>query len=326
MLKKGGSYVIKWSKTGNFANVNLWYSTDGGDNFDYQITASEPAANGTTGYTWSPVPNTPSPDVVIRVADANDPDTNSLSWPLAIQTTLNITQPDGGEVWAVGDPYDFTWTTDGTTTNVKLQYATNGGGAAGNWTDITGATNLVNTGTFGWTVPNAVTNLGRVRVVDLNDQPVDTYNPGNWNESAANFKIKIGLSLVSPNGNADPNLTGIYHVGDTVPIQWSLVGSTATVKLEYSVNGGAYQQITTPTTASAIDAVSGQTGCTPSPCWDWQIPNNISSQVKVRVVNEADTTVFDTSDNDFKIRARLAWTYPVTAADVFLVDDTKVLT
>ena len=314
--------LIKWTKSGSFANVNIWYSTDG-TNFNNEIIASTSAA--LLQYSWPSVPATPSNNVVIRVADGNDPETKALSGVLHIHRVYDITQPENGVILAVGTSYDIKWnTTGGTSANVKLQYATNGGGTAGNWVDILGAANLVNSnpGSFAWTVPNAISSQVKVRVVDLADTD-------NWNESgvqnnatAGIFKIQPDLRIVSPNGNANASLTDKLLVGSTVPIQWYVNGTMSTVKLQLSVNGGAYADITG---ATAINAASGQTGCTPAPCWNWTIPNNISQQVRVRVVNEADTTVFDSSDYDFAIRGSFTWSYPTTAGTVFKSGETKVL-
>ncbi|MBI4430394.1 MAG: hypothetical protein HY587_01610, partial [Candidatus Omnitrophica bacterium] len=316
--------LIKWTKSGSFANVNIWYSTDGGTNFTTEITPSTSAA--LLQYSWPSIPATPSNNVVIRIADTGDPETKALSGVLHIHRVYDITQPESGEVLAVGTSYDIKWnTTGGTAANVKLQYATNGGGAGGNWVDIPGATNLVNTnpGSFAWTVPDAVSSQVKVRVVDLSDTD-------NWNESGTQnnpllgtFKIRADLRMVSPNGNVNPNLTDKLLVGSTSPIQWFLNGTMSTVKLQLSVGGGAYADITG---ATALNAAGGQTGCAPSPCWNWTIPNNISQQVRVRVVNEADTTVLDSSDFDFAIRGGFTWSYPTVVGTVFNSGETKTVT
>ncbi|MBI1977440.1 MAG: hypothetical protein HYS55_01655, partial [Candidatus Omnitrophica bacterium] len=142
------------------------------------------------------------------------------------------------------------------------------------------------------------------------------------------FKVRANFQIVTPNGNADPALTDKLTVGSTVPIQWFAVGSVTTVKLQYSVGGGAYQQITTPTSATGIDAVNGQAGCTPSPCWNWQVPDNISSEVRVRVVYEPDTTTYDSSDYDFTIQGQLTFNpaLPQAGDETWYVGETKTIT
>jgi len=327
MLKKGQvNYPIQWTKKGSFPNVAIRYSLDGGTNFTEQITAQAPAGNSSNPlepneFVWLVIPNTPSPNVVVRVADYDDPETKSLSGVLAIQSNLNVTQPDGGEVWAVGDSQDIIWTTDGTTLRVKLEYATNGGGLSGNWAPVVGAEDILNAGFFSWEIPNALSNTMKVRVVDMAD-------PDNWNESGATFKVRANFTILTPNGNADPALTDKLTVGSSVPIQWYAVGSVTTVKLQYSFDGGVYQQITTPTNATGINAITGQPGCVPAPCWNWQIPDSISSAVRVRVVYEPDITTYDSSDYNFTIQGQLAFNpaLPESGDETWYVGDTKTLT
>ena len=310
VLKVGQDYLIKWTKTGSFTNVNLWYSTDGGLNFNYLINASTPT--GTLQYLWTAIGNTPSANVIVRVADVNDPETKALSGRVYIQPTLNITQPESGEVLGVGDSYNIIWTTSGTAANVRLDYATNGGGAGGNWVTIPGAANLINSGTFAWTIPNAISNTVKVRVVDLADT-------SNWNESLNNFKIRANIAVLSPNGNADPNLTEKWTVGDTAnKIKWSINGTVATVKLMSSVDGGVWTQIPG---ATLIDATTGAVG------WTWTIPDSISSAVKVRVVNEGDSTNYDDSNYNFSIQGKLDFSPQLPAAgdETWYVNDPKTI-
>jgi|GEM_PF-6435199 len=337
-VKKGGSYLIQWNRTGDFANVSLWYSTNGaGGPFNQQIVNSTPANNvsATAGqYNWTNIADTVGTNVVIRATDFNDSETVSYSAPISIQRVFNITAPDGGEVWAVGTGHDITFTTDGTSSsNVKLQYATNGGGDGGNWADIAGATNLAVcsptpcTTTFSWSsIPNAVTNNAKVRVVDLGD-------PDNWDESGIKnnpavgiFKIRADLRMVSPNGGES------WKVGETKPVQWFLNGDLNppsgphTVKLEVNVNGAGWTTMENPGPVYATGIPgTGQVGCTPAPCWNWVIPGTTSSNVLVRVVNEADSTNYDPSNNPFTIRGGFSWNNPNTAGDVFEVGSTEVL-
>ncbi|MBN1913177.1 MAG: hypothetical protein JW788_02130 [Candidatus Omnitrophica bacterium] len=318
-LKKGDDYLITWNKLGNFSNVAIWYATDG-VNFSYQIKDQTPAGATNGQFLWENIPDTPSANIVIRVSDYNDSDTKSLSAPLAIQTIMALYgESNGGGVWAVGTSHDITWTTDGTTSTnrVRLEYSTDGGGETGNWAVITtpDASNIVNTGTFSWVIPNSISDSVKVRVVDLTDTE-------NWVESATNIKIRANIALVSPNGNPDPALTEKWIVGSSHPIQWSVVGAMSTVRLEYSLDGGAYNLITTPTNAIGIDASSGATG------WNWQIPDSISSQVKVRVVNENDSSVYDPSDYDFTVQGQLVFNpaLPVGGDEVWYVDDSKTIT
>ncbi|MFH0985437.1 MAG: hypothetical protein V1882_07850 [Candidatus Omnitrophota bacterium] len=319
MLKKGQNYLIQWDKTGSFADVTIWYSIGGGA-FNNQIKDQTPAVN--KQFLWSNVPNTTSSNIVVRISDYTDPETVSFSAPIAIQSTLNITSPDNGEVWAVGESEDVVWTTDGTTLRVKLEYSTNGGGETGNWQDVIGAENILNGGVKAWTIPNSISNTVKVRVIDIADTD-------NWNESAETFKIRPNFRILSPNGNADPGLTDKLTVcpdpcTNKTPISWSVAGTVTTVKLQYSVDGGAYTDIPG---AVSLDS-SGYIDTPLVKSWDWAVPDSISDEVRVRVVYESDTTNYESSDYDFTIQGQLAFNpaLPEAGDGTWYVGETKTIT
>jgi len=343
-LKVGQEFLIKWSKKGSgLTAVTLWYSDDGGlDEFPHRIlpvgTDSIPTSGSGGQYTWPNIPNTTSNNVVVRISDYNDLDTQYPPPPppystIHIQSTLDIFSPDGGETFAAGDNNrNISWDTSGKASYVKLQYCTNGGGVGGDWTDITGADSLANNWTappaasarttFTWNnIPTAaISNDVKVRVVDKADGE-------NWNESATTFRIRPSITVVSPNGAAPVEE---WLIGSSHPIKWSIkdkVGFKVNlVDLLYSVDGGDYTLITTPSTATDIDATIGETTG-----WSWQIPNNVSSQVRVKVVDSAnptpDLTVVDTSDFDFSIQGQIDFSPAVPAAgdNIWYVGENKTV-
>src|SRR5206468_11576011 len=112
--------TITWTKTGAIANVKLEYSTDGGATYPNVIAASTPAAAGS--YAWV-IPDTASPTVRVRISDASDATVSATSNAnFAIKSSLTLTAPNGGEVWAVGSARTITWTKAGTVATVKLEY------------------------------------------------------------------------------------------------------------------------------------------------------------------------------------------------------------
>lgn len=78
--------------------------------------------------------------------------------------TIDVTSPNGGENWRVGNSYDITWTSLNFTGNVKIEYSTNAGSS---WMTIISST--PDDGVHPWTVPNTPTAQGRVRVSDAVD-------------------------------------------------------------------------------------------------------------------------------------------------------------
>ncbi|MBI3602550.1 MAG: hypothetical protein HY209_06650, partial [Candidatus Omnitrophica bacterium] len=295
-LKVGSNFKIQWTEVGDFANARIEYSTNGGTSYDYQIVDSTPAAN--LFYFWNNIPaTTVSPNVKIKITDANDIQTFAESPLFKIQGILTMASPVGGEVWVVNSSHDITWTTVGNILNVKLDYSTDSGQT---WTVIT-TTPIANTGTKSWTIPDTITTFARVRVTDAND-------PNSNTMSAGDFKIRGDLLITSPT-----NGTESWLVGSTQPITWQVTGSISKVKLEFSVDGAAYQQVPN---ADNLDATS-------SP-FNWQIPDSISSQVNVKITNKDDSTVYTQSANNFSITGQLTLTSPLGGETWYVQDQQSI--
>jgi len=101
----------------------------------------------------------------------------------------------------------------------------------------------------------------------------------------ANEPVLPTLTLQVPNGGE------IWKVGKQEDIRWSSTGAVGDVRLEYSTDGFAHTH--TIITSTANDGV-----------YKWTIPNDLSNNVRVRVVSASDATVNDTSDAPFTITAR----------------------
>jgi len=85
--------------------------------------------------------------------------------------TVEVTSPNGGEIWLIGSSHDITWSTAGGVGNVRIEYSSNNGG---NWSEIVADT--ANDGTYPWTTPNTSSNQFLVRVSETDGDPTDTSN------------------------------------------------------------------------------------------------------------------------------------------------------
>src|SRR2546426_111835 len=181
----GTTRQITWTTTGSsIANVKLEYSKD---NFATAtaITLSTPNAGF---YNWL-VPNDISATVKVRVSDTNDPGTNTASAAVfKIKGGFVVTAPNGGEVWSVGTIQSITWTNTGSVLSIKLEYSTDNFATA---TVIVAS--AANTGSFSWTVPDAISTTAKIRVSDAADA---TANDASDN----NFKIRGGITVSAPDG------------------------------------------------------------------------------------------------------------------------------
>lgn len=66
--------------------------------------------------------------------------------------SITLTQPDGGEAWQADDAQDIEWDSQDGIHHVHLQYSPNGGTT---WREIISST--ADTGSYTWTVPQAIT-------------------------------------------------------------------------------------------------------------------------------------------------------------------------
>ncbi|MCX6564566.1 MAG: SBBP repeat-containing protein [Candidatus Aminicenantes bacterium] len=182
-----------------------------------------------------------------------------------------VTAPNGGEIWAAGSVRNITWRAIGTIANVKLQYSTDRGA---NWTTIVAST--TNTGTYAWTVPDASSVNGLVRVSDA-------ANAAAFDVSDAAFTL-VGMSITvtAPNGGE------IWAAGSMHALTWTTTGTIANVKLEYSTDGGANW-----TTIIASSLNVGEFA------WQWFMA--ASTNCRVRVSDASNPAVSDTSDASFTI-------------------------
>ena len=97
---------------------------------------------------------------------------------------LELSVPNGGEEWQVGNAHQVRWTSVGSINAVRLEYSTDGGAG---WLEIVSSTN--NDGSYSWTVPDAISDNCLVRISDAADgEPFD--------ESNGVFSIKPEVVIV----------------------------------------------------------------------------------------------------------------------------------
>ncbi len=297
--KVGQNNNITWTKVGSIVNAKLEYSTDGGSTYPNTINAS--TAAGALSYTWN-VPDSLTTTAKVRISDASDATVFDVSNAnFQIQASFAITAPNGGEVWVVNSAQDITWTKVGSASNVKLEYSTDGGTTYPN--QITAST--ANSGTFSWTVPDAIGSTVKVRVSDAT-------NAASFDVSDASFKIRGSLTLSSPNGSES------WNVNTPQNITWSKIGAIANIKLEYSTDGGAtYPNLINGT----VDATLGT--------YPWTVPDSISANVRVKATDASDSTVYDESNANFRIRGTFTLVQPngsevLDVASAYQIQWTKV--
>ncbi|MEK7447981.1 MAG: hypothetical protein AAB019_00690, partial [Planctomycetota bacterium] len=197
----------------------------------------------------------------------------------------------------VGESWLITYTYTGTISKVKFQYSVDGNP----YQDIPGGTNI-NTGgdyTGQWTwapIPDAISNNVLVKVLDN-----DPNHPVAQEGISAQCKIKGKLILDFPKGNEpEPQLP--WSVGLTYPITWTAQGSIATVEIRYSA-------VITDTIDNTYVISSGVVSGAGTRVYNWTIPDTAlalpSTNVKIWVINTADSTVLSKSTYFFRVKGML---------------------
>ncbi len=277
-LQQGTQNTISWTSSGTAVNVIIEASIDNGATWPINI-ATRPANEGS--YQWD-FSLTPSTQCLIRISDSAVPADFDVSDNPFTVVSLSLTTPNGGEHWQIGKNYNILWAQSGLS-NVKLEYTTNNGTS---WTAIVSSINAA-LGTYQWTVPNIPSTGCKIRVSDVTNSLISDV-------SSASFTI-TGLTLTSPNGGEN------FLEGSTQSITW-ISSNVTNVRLEYSINGGAYNLIPG---ANSLAATSGN--------FNWTVPVGTSTNCLIRILDADYLSVNDESNFAFTI-SNLTLTAPAGGA------------
>jgi len=292
-------YDITWDWTGTVPNVRLDYSKT-----DF-VSATNIAVSDTNDgvFEWT-VPDDISATVKIRVRSVTDVDAFDISNnAFKIQGAFQVLDPNGGDNFDIGFPHTIRWQTTGSINTVNLvAYSTLPGDtgfpytAASPYSIAAGLANTPNgTKTYSWNpVPDLASPRVRVRVIDANDATV-------LDDSDADFRIRGSFTMVTPNGGET------FTINSVQTVSWNKTGSSITqALLRYSTVSAAG-----PWTAVAESEGTPNDGIiTNDGSFDWTVPDAPSPTVWMRVEDPNDVTVFDMSNNPFRIRVGFVFLTP----------------
>lgn len=265
----GSSYYIYWTST-SISKVDLHYSADNGINW-ILIADSVTASNGY--YYWT-VPNTYSNSCLMKVSETGNAamyDVSDATFTIPVPT-ITVTSPNGGESWGAFSGRYIYWTAP-SVANVKIEYSADNGSS---WNLIVAST-PAGTGYYYWSsVPLTPSANCLVRVTDLASNLV-------YDVSDAVFTIPMpSISLYNPNGGE------IWSAGSQQYVGWNSV-SVSDVKIEYSTNNGTSWNVVT----AAHNASNGY--------YYWTVPNTPSTTCLVKITDNLNSGVGDTSAATFTI-------------------------
>ncbi|MDD3685409.1 MAG: FlgD immunoglobulin-like domain containing protein [Bacteroidales bacterium] len=280
-----GTYNITWTRGGTGNYFKIEYSLDNGNTWN-NINSSYYASGTTGSYTWSPLINQSSVNCLIRVSDAYNLATSDVSnavFTINPNTNIIVTAPNGGQNLEIGDTYQITWVSAGSSTQFRVYYSTDNGTT---WYTITSSTSY---NYYNWTVPNAVSSQCLIRVDDYSNSCIRDY-------SDAVFSI----SEPAPNITVtNPNSSSTLYYNATTNIAWTSEFTTSEfVTIEYSTdNGSNWTTIASPTQDDGS--------------YSWTVPQTASTECLVKVSEYGNPAVYDVSNVNFTIAAPfITVTYP----------------
>ncbi|HTL47646.1 MAG TPA: hypothetical protein VL688_06230 [Verrucomicrobiae bacterium] len=303
----GSAQTIRWKSTSaNSPQAKIRYSVDGGATFPFTLTSTagnSGAPDAERTWSWPSVPDTITSQFKVRVEDANDATAFDDSDANAkIKAYFEVLTPSAVNITAtVGSTYNITWGWEGTVTDVLLSYSKDNFATS---STINGGLPTANDGVYEWTVPDDITSspLVKVRVrSSLDSDAVDISDNA--------FKIRGNFTITKPNG------TDRFKIGLSDTIQWTTVGNIPNVRVvAYSTLPG---DTGFPYTAAAPLVIANSVANVPNgnKTYTWSpIPNMPSANLRVRVLDVNDTTVYDDSDADFRIQGQFTATNPMFTA------------
>jgi len=183
---------------------------------------------------------------------------------------ITVTSPNGGEEWQVGSNHNITWSSHGTSGNVRIDYSTNNGSS---WTEE--VANTTDDGSYSWTIPGTPSDNCRVRVRDTDGSLSDISN------SSFTISPIPSITIITPNGDED------WKIDSTYDITWISNSTSGDVRIEYSTDNGS--------SWSEVIASMPNTGV-----YSWTIPDSHSDSCLVLICDTAGVAA-DTSDALFTI-------------------------
>lgn len=275
----GTTHSIEWVSASTSSKYYIYYSTSEGE-WTYQTYTYS------TSFSFT-IPNQPSSECKFKIIDYD----NSCIYDISdeffsiIPADVELTNPNGGETFYTGNNYNITWTNEYIDDNyVKLEYSTNNGAS---WLDIVSVTE--NDGTFSWTAPDSPSDECLVKVTNFNDASI-------FDISDDLFTIAPSIVLITPNGDGGE----VWRVCTETSITWTSGGSGNYFSIEYSIdNGQNWSTISNSYYTTAFNC-----------SYDWILPNSPSSECLVRIRNNSNPDITDTSDETFTISPAITVSNP----------------
>lgn len=270
-LAQGTQQLISWVPT-NVLNVKLEFSADNGANWT-PIAVSVPAID--LSYSWT-VPFVFSNQCLVRISDASNAAVNAVSSLFNVSGPyLDLIVPDGGESYIGISTMLISWNSSGINGNIDIDISYDSGAT---WSGL--VSNIPNLGFYTANVPQVATTNAKLRLKAVQSGLVIT------DVTQGNFSISLPGPIVRV---LEPNGGNYFGAGSSMDITW-LSYQVNYVRIELSTDGGITYSLVNPFFPASLGL------------YTYVIPVGISSpSCRIKVMNAADFTIHDNSDNNFTI-------------------------
>lgn len=215
----GMSQELRWESE-NIGNVKIEYTVNGGEQWITLATS----VNSNGAYIWENIPNVYSFLCKIRVSDVmngtpSDESDNFFAINNAVNKSIEVKSPNGGEDWEAGTRQNITWVSSAIN-KIKIELTTDKGSK---W--ITLADNVTG-GAFEWKVPdNYNSTQCQIRLSDASDSKVSDLSDG-----AFTITPRKWIIVTAP-------LARVYRSDELVTISWQS-GGIKNVGIKYTTTNG----------------------------------------------------------------------------------------
>ena len=194
---------------------------------------------------------------------------------LGVVPSITVLIPNGGEVWYYDEAYDIEWESNAITGNVDIKYSPDNGSS---WTPV--AMNTSDDGIESWTpqASDASNGQGLIKITSVSF-------PAVFDTSDAPFTIEQepSITVLEPNGGE------VWAAISAHDILWDSTGTVGNVDIYYSKDDFG-------TDINTIVMNTPNSGT-----YSWDVPDDQSTTVKVKIEEVGGTGIEDESDDYFEI-------------------------
>ncbi|WP_115867400.1 T9SS type A sorting domain-containing protein, partial [Marinoscillum furvescens] len=273
----GESTNITWTSAGipDTDLIEIRLSTDGGTTYSILADGTFGTYSGT--YSWT-VPDQVTSTARIEIANTtqNVADASDANFSIEAAPAVNVTSPNGGEVWNIGESYQISWETSGFLSSDVLEIALSRDAGISYEVISTGPNNIYAGNQMTWEADGAASTEALVKVTNTTQGIAD---------SSANVftlqQVERTVTLTSPTGGDQ------WEVGSSQQIAWERLNipDSDGLSFQISFDGGAnFESIGSTVTF----------GNYPNNSATYTVPDQVSNEVLLAVVNTT-RTIGDTS-------------------------------